>query len=213
MHVLRAPFRMEESEAVAFAADRGFGIVVAADRDGPRGSHVPFVILPHRDGVVVQVHFTAENPLVGLADGSTRFLLIVTGRDAYVSNDWYVSPDQVSTWLYEAVHLSGVARRRGMDENRRHGDALLAASEARLDPKVPWSLDRMEPARREGMLGAIRVVDIAVDRVEGQRKLNQHKPDHDHVAVATRLARETDTGSQELARTMRALRPHLDYGP
>lgn len=210
MHILRPQFRMAEQAALQFAAERGFGIVVASDERGPRASHVPFVLHARGEGVVVQLHLTAKNPLVALADGSRRFLLIVPGADSYVSNDWYVSPDNVSTWLYEAVHLSGVAQQRALDDNRAHGDALLAVSEARL-PKQPWQLAAMEPTKRETMLASIRVVDIAVDEIESQSKLNQHKSDADHVAVANQLARSQDTASRSLARKMRALRPGLEY--
>ncbi len=212
MHVLRPQFRIEEERALAFAANRGFGVILAADERGPRASHVPFVVSKRDDRAIVQIHFTARNPLVELADGVRRFLLIVSGDDAYISNDWYASRDNVSTWLYEAVHLSGVAHHRAFDENRAHGDALLAVSEARL-PKHPWHLDRMEPVKREAMLAAIRVVDIEVDAIEGQLKLNQHKSDEDHVAVANRLAHAKETGSQRLAERMRALRPGLAYEP
>lgn|SRR5690606_13627960 len=127
-----------------------------------------------------------------------------------IPNDWYESPDQVSTWLYEAVHLSGVGRLRPLIENRPHGDELLAVSEARL-PKSPWSMAAMEPGKRESMLAMIRVIDIEVDRIEGQSKLNHHKIDADHVAVAKHLARSDDTASRHLAARMRALRPNLDY--
>ena len=211
MHVLRPQFRIEEDRALAFAAERGFGVVVAADDRGPRASHVPFVILRRDNRVIVQIHFTARNPLVELADGVRRFLLIVSGDDAYVSNDWYASRDNVSTWLYEAVHLSGVAHLREHDENRGHGDALLAVSEARL-PKAPWDLTQMEPIKRESMLASIRVIDLVVDEIEGQSKLNQHRSDEDHVAVADMLARAEEKGSQRLAAKMRALRPTLRYG-
>jgi len=210
MHVLRPQFRIEESRALAFAADRGFGAIVAADERGPRASHVPFVIQRRDDGVIVQIHLTAKNPLVELADGNRRFLLIVSGDDAYISNDWYATRDNVSTWLYEAVHLSGVAHLRARDENRGHGDALLAVSEARL-PKQPWDLAQMEPAKRESMLASIRVIDLVVDQIEGQAKLNQHKSDADHVAVANQLARAEDSGSRRLAERMRTLRPGLGY--
>jgi transcriptional regulator len=210
MHILRPQFHIEEQRALAFAGRRGFGVIVAADDHGPRASHVPFV-LAERDGTtIVQMHFTASNPLVELADGTRRFLLIVAGDDAYISNDWYASRDNVSTWLYEAVHLSGVAHLRGQDENRGHGDTLLAVAEARL-PKQPWDLEQMEPGKRKSMLAAIRVVDLVVDQVEGQAKLNQHKSDADHVAVADRLAQSGETGHHRLARTMRALRPGLGY--
>ena len=210
MHILRPQFRIEEQRALAFAAGRGFGVIVAADERGPRGSHVPFVIQQRDDRVIVQIHLTAKNPLVELADGVRRFLLIVAGDDAYVSNDWYASRDNVSTWLYEAVHLAGVAHLRERDENRGHGDALLDVSEARL-PKQPWDLAQMEPTKRETMLASIRVIDLVVDEIEGQSKLNQHKSDEDHVAVANQLARAEETGSRRLAERMRALRPGLGY--
>jgi transcriptional regulator len=210
MHILRPQFKMSEQAALKFAAERGFGIVVASDERGPRASHVPFVLVSRENGVTAQLHVTARNPLVALADGDRRFLLIVPGADSYVSNDWYATPDNVSTWLYEAVHLSGTAHLRELDGNRAHGDALLAVSEARL-PKQPWDLAGMEPAKRETMLAAIRVIDIAVDEVEGQSKLNHHKSDEDHVAVANRLARAMDSASTTLARKMRALRPGLAY--
>lgn len=210
MHILRPQFRIEQDRALAFAAERGFGAIVAADERGPCASHVPFVVLRRDDRVIVQIHLTAKNPLVALADGNRRFLLIVSGDDAYVSNDWYASRDNVSTWLYEAVHLSGVAHLRAHDENRGHGDALLAVSEARL-PKQPWDLAKMEPAKRESMLASIRVIDLVVEEIEGQSKLNQHKSDEDHVAVTNQLARAEETGSRRLAGRMRTLRPELEY--
>src|SRR6187402_467035 len=210
MHLLRPQFRIEEDRALAFASERGFGVIVAADERGPRASHVPFVVARRETGVIVQIHLTARNPLVELADGERRFLLIVAGDDAYISNDWYASRDNVSTWLYEAVHLSGVAHLRQLGENRGHGDALLAVSEARL-PKQPWDLAQMEPTKRESMLSAIRVIDVVVDQIEGQSKLNQHKSDEDHVAVANHLARAEDSGSRRLADKMRVLRPGLRY--
>ncbi|OKO80111.1 FMN-binding negative transcriptional regulator [Bradyrhizobium sp. NAS96.2] len=210
MHVLRPQFRIEDDHALDFAAARGFGAIVAADARGPRASHVPFVIIRRDDRVIVQLHLTAKNPLVELADGTRRFLLIVLGDDAYISNDWYVSRDNVSTWLYEAVHLSGVAHLRALDDNRGHGDALLAVSEARL-PKQPWDLTQMEPGKREQMLASIRVIDLVVDEIEGQSKLNQHKSDADYVALVNRLACAEETASHRLAEKMRALRPELAY--
>jgi len=210
MHILRPPFSMDAEAALEFAAARGFGLVVAADAEGPFGSHVPFVVQRRAEGPVVQFHVTAKNPLVERAASGARLLVAVAGADWYVSNDWYVSRDQVSTWLYEAVHLSGPAHLRDLNENRVHGDDLLAVSESRL-PKKPWALADMEPTKRQAMLEAIRVVDVHVDRIEGQSKLNQHKSDADHVAVANALARAPGAPARELALKMRALRPHLTY--
>jgi transcriptional regulator len=69
----------------------------------------------------------------------------------------------------------------------------------------------MEPKKLEAMLDAIRVIDVRLDRIEGQSKLNHHKIDADHVAVANALARAAGTPAHELAAKMRGLRPDLTY--
>jgi transcriptional regulator len=167
VHILRPMFAWDRDGALEFAASRGFGAMVASGASGPISSHVPFAISRTSDAVTVQFHLTARNQLADLADGKTSFLLIVWGPDAYVSNDWYATPDHVSTWLYEAVHLSGPVRRLPVETNRDHGDALLTTFEARLTPKQPWSLSTMEVTKREAMLHSIVVLEMAVTQVRG----------------------------------------------
>jgi transcriptional regulator len=207
MHVLRPQFRIEESRALAFAADRGFGAIVAADERGPRASHVPFVIQQRDDRVIVQIHLTARNPLVELADGNRRFLLIVSGDDAYISNDWYASRDNVSTWLYEAVHLSGPVRVVPGDHTRGHTERLANTFEKWLVPKPEWKLDTVADKRREMLLKAIVAVEMTVESIEGSFKLNQQKSEADYAAVANGLAALPDHGSQTIAQLMREMRP------
>jgi len=211
MHLIRSEFDFDKEEAVDFAAARGFGLLVVSGDSRPCGSHLPFVIRREAGRTIVSTHVTAANPLAALADGRRNFLLAVSGPDAYVSNDWYASSDQVSTWLYEAVHLTGPGRLLPPNSNRHHGDDLLAVSEQRLAPKSPWSLSTMEPTKREAMLGRIRVIEFDVEWIECQRKLNQFKPDVDHVAVVNALLRDGDENGRRIAAKMRALRPHLDY--
>jgi transcriptional regulator len=211
MHLLRPVFGLDRAEALDFAAKRGFGMLVAFDGAAPRASHLPFTLHRENDRTIVTTHVTAANPLAGLAEAGASFLLAVTGPDVYVSNDDYATPDQVSTWLYEAVHLTGPARLLDVPSNRAHGDALLAVAEGRMAPKQPWTLATMEPGKRAMMLDGIRVIRIEVERVESQRKLNQHKPDIDHVSVVRALRRRDDAGARAIAAKMQALRPGLEY--
>ncbi|WP_424810927.1 FMN-binding negative transcriptional regulator [Roseococcus sp. YIM B11640] len=211
MHLLQPEFAIPPEEALDFAARRGFGLVTCFDGERPIGSQVPFVL--RRDGAspVVQFHVTRLNPLAALADGAREFLLVANGPDTYISNDWYARADNVSTWLYEAVHLTGPARRLELAANRGHGDALLAVAEARVPPKPPWGLATMEPGKREAMLAGIVSIEIAVARVEGQRKHNQLKPDEDHLAIVRMLEARGEPNGLEIARRMREARPHLPY--
>ena len=71
---------------------------------------------------------------------TSSWLLAVNGADAYVSADWYVSPDQVPTWLYQSVHLTGTVRKLSEDELAAQIDALSAKFEGWLAPKQPWTV-------------------------------------------------------------------------
>ena len=52
---------------------------------------------------------------------------------------------------------------------------------------------------------------MTIETIEGNFKLNQHKSDEDHVAIANALAAQDDPSAQAIAKRMVALRPHLDY--
>jgi predicted FMN-binding regulatory protein PaiB len=106
-------FKSDRAASLAFAEARGFAVACAWDGKKPIASPLPFYLTSANDGTLrAAFHVARHNPLVKLADGTTSWLLAVNGADAYVSPDWYVSPDQVPTWLYQVVHLTGPVRGR-----------------------------------------------------------------------------------------------------
>jgi transcriptional regulator len=202
------PFRSDRAESLAFAEAQGFGLVSAWDGIKPVASMLPFYLSYADDGSPRALfHVARHNPLVKLADGVASWLLAATGANAYVSADWYVSPDQVPTWLYQAVHLTGPVRQLSDDELGVQVDALSAKFENRLLPKKPWTSGKMTPGRLDAMKKAIVGLEMAVEEVEGSFKLNQHKSEADYAAVAGALAAQNDTGAQRIARLMRDARP------
>ncbi|QUS39872.1 FMN-binding negative transcriptional regulator [Tardiphaga alba] len=203
-------FQTDRSDALAFADARGFGTVCAFDGRKPIASAVPFYLEYGNDGTPhLAFHLARQNPLLKHADGVTSWTMAVLGADAYVSPDWYVSPDQVGTWLYQAVHLTGPVRLLPERELGAHLDALSARFESWLAPKPPWTSAKMARGRLEAMRKAIVGVVMAVDEVEGSFKLNQHKSDADHLAVMSALAMRPEPDAIEISDAMRKLRPHL----
>jgi transcriptional regulator len=201
-------FKTERAASLAFAEARGFGTVCAVDGAKPIASLLPFYIDHTDDGTPRALfHLARGNPLLQLADGKTSWLLAVSGPDAYVSADWYVSPDQVPTWLYQAVHLTGPVRRLSDDELAVQIDTLSAKFENWLAPKRPWTSAKMTAGRLEAMKKAIVGLVMTVTEVEGSFKLNQHKSEADYAAVAGALSARPDTGSQQIAGLMRHTRP------
>jgi transcriptional regulator len=205
-------FKPDRGASLGFAQARGFGTVCAWGGNKPVASSVPFVLTSADDGTpLVAFHVARGNPLAGLADGTSSWLLAVNGADAYVSADWYLSPDQVPTWLYQAVHLTGPVRKLSDGELGPHLDALSAKFENWLAPKPPWTSSKMPAARLDAMKKAIVGLVMTVEKVEGSFKLNQHKSDVDHAAIASVLMQRHDEAAQTIAKQMVALRPHLDY--
>jgi transcriptional regulator len=203
-------FKPDRAASLAFAEARGFGTVCAWDGNKPIASLLPFYLTSSNDGTpLAAFHLARHNPLVNLADGTSSWLLAVSGADAYVSPDWYMSPDQVPTWLYEAVHLTGTVRKLSDDELAVQIDTLSAKFENWLLPKKPWTSSKMTAGRLEAMKKAIVGLEMTVDEVEGSFKLNQHKSETDYAAISNALASQSDAPSRQIAHLMREARPTL----
>jgi transcriptional regulator len=205
-------FQPDRTASLAFAKARGFGTVCAHNGTRPVASALPFCLDYLSDGTpAVAFHVAHGNALAALADGKSNWLIAVNGADTYVSPHWYASPDQVPTWLYQAVHLSGPVRVMPDQELAGHLDALSARFEGWLAPKPPWTTAEMTAGRREAMMKAIVGLKMTVEDIAGSFKLNQHKSDVDHAAIANALALQTDADAQAIGKRMIALRPQLDY--
>jgi transcriptional regulator len=201
-------FKPDRAASLAFAEARGFGTVCAWDGKRPIASLLPFYLTSTDDGTPqAAFHVARHNPLVNLADGTSSWLMAVTGADAYVSPDWYASPDQVPTWLYQAVHLTGPVRKQSDSELGPHLDALSAKFENWLAPKPPWTSSKMTAGRLDAMKKAIVGLVMTIEEIEGSFKLNQHKSDVDYAGVAGALALQADTDARQIARLMRKVRP------
>jgi transcriptional regulator len=205
-------FEPDRAASLAFAAARGFGTVCACDGGKPVASALPFCLEYLSDGTpCVAFHVARGNALAALADGKSNWLFAVNGADAYVSPHWYASPDQVPTWLYQAVHLSGPVRAMTGPELTDHLDALSAKFESWLAPKPPWTAGEVTAGRRQAMMQAIVGLVMTVEEIEGSFKLNQHKSEVDQVAIVAALTLRHDEAAQTIGKQMVALRPQLDY--
>jgi transcriptional regulator len=201
-------FKQDRATSLAFAERRGFGMMCAFDGRKPVASPLPFYLTYAADGTPqAAFHLARHNPLLKLADGTAVWLLAVDGPDAYVSPDWYMSPDQVPTWLYQSVHLSGPVRLMSDAELAVQVDTLSEKFEERLLPKAPWTSAKMTAGRLEAMKKGIVGLLMTVEEVEGSFKLNQHKSDADYTAIANALGAQPAAEARQIAQLMQDVRP------
>lgn len=166
----------EAEDNLAYARERAFGILAVSGAEAPWLSHIPFLL--DEDGKTLWLHLLRSNPIArALKGGPTPARLAVSGPDSYVSPDWYDVIDQVPTWNYVAVHLTGTIEVRPQEELHALLDRQSAFFEEKLLPKTPWTPGKMSEGVMDRMMRAIVPCRMDVTGVDGTWKLNQNKPD------------------------------------
>lgn len=188
-----------------FARDRGFGTLAVSDPQGgaPLLSHIPFVL--SEDGATVELHLVRSNPIARALAAPLPARLAVSGPDSYISPDWYGLEDQVPTWNYVAVHLTGRLEPCPDAELRGVLDRLSEQFEARLAPKPIWRADKVEAGALARLMRMIVPVRLRIEAVDGTWKLAQNKLEAARLAAAEGVA-QAGIGAEltTLAELMRA---------
>ena len=180
--------RMPEDDVSGFVAHVAAAQLVTVGADGvPDATFLPVLW----DGDRLVGHLARANAhWRRVVDGSPA-LVVVTGRDAYVSPSWYAAKAEhgkvVPTWNYSAVHLRGPVR--------VHDDAdwvldvvtrLTDRHEA--DRADRWHVTDAPADYVRKNLRPIVGVEVLVESVEAKAKLSQNRSDADRAGVAAGLA-------------------------
>ena len=192
----------DRAQNLDFARTRAFGVLAVSTAEAPLISHVPFLL--SEDGTSADLHLVRSNPITRALKTPQTARLAVSGPDGYVSPDWYGLADQVPTWNYVAVHLTGRLEQRPQDELLGLLDRQSAFYEARLLPKPPWHSDKMDREALERLMRMIVPVRLSIETVEGTWKLNQNKPEPARTAVADQITTGIGAELDDLARMMRS---------
>ena len=169
-------FRKTASDAaLAFAKQRAFGMLTINADPAPLVAHIPFRVTD--DGTGLEAHLVRSNPIWRAIENPTPAKLAIQGPDAFVSPDWYGVPDQVPTWNYIAVHITGTLRRLPQPELHGILERLSAEMEGRIEGKTPWTMNKMSPDVLDKMQRQIVPIAFDIEDIQSTWKLNQNKPD------------------------------------
>ena len=186
MHPTPAFRQDPNSRNIGFARERGFGTLAINGEDGPFTAHVPFLL--SQDGKQAELHLVRSNPIARACKAPLKAVITITGPDSYISPDWYGIEDQVPTWNYVAIRISGTIKPLPQDDLHPLLDRLSEHFEERLLPKAPWTTDKMSDGVMERMMRQIQPFYFDIAKIDGTWKLGQNKPDDvrtnaaDHVA-------------------------------
>ena len=204
------PTAFRESDVdrlLAQISDCGLALLITHGSEGLQASHVPLLLKREGDQAVLQGHLAKANPQWHDLAAGTPALVVFSGPDAYVSPGFYPSkadnPSVVPTWNYISVQVRGTPF-IFHDPEQLHAvvEALTQRHEAQR--AEPWSISDAPPAYIQKMLTAIVGFSIAIEHIEGKRKLSQNRSAADVQGVRDALAASTHSSDRALASTMGA---------
>lgn len=174
------------SESTAIAREAGFGVLaVSAPDAAPMLSHVPFLL--SEDGTRAELHLVRSNPIARAVTAPVPARIAVQGPHGYISPDWYGLDDQVPTWNYLAIHLTGLLKPMPEDTLPDLLARQSAFYEATLAPKPEWRMDKLDPDTATKLMRQIRPFLFEVTVIDSTWKLGQNKPDAARLSAADHL--------------------------
>lgn len=177
-------YREEDREEIfEFVRAHAFGLLISNSAEGgeqtPLATHLPLEIIKEADGSwLLEGHLARANPQSKAIEDGAAVLCVFSGPHAYVSSSWY-HDEEVPTWNYIAVHLSG--KYFGQTESELRESLRRLVDHYEKDSEDPVSLDGFsKPVMRQirGILG----FKIQVEKIEAAFKLSQgREADHSRI--------------------------------
>ena len=195
----------ETAWAHDFIRRNAFATIAAVIDSAAHFAYAPLVLdqQPAPLGAVY-FHLARNNPIASLTNGSVVKVGIM-GAHAYVSPDWYETPDQVPTWNYMAVEGLGRAQRLDEAESIAYLTRLSTEQESYLAPKPAWTPARLQPGRLKQLLLGIVPFRLPLDTLEGKAKLSQNRSQADIAGVVAALSDRGDDAGKTIASAMQTL--------
>jgi transcriptional regulator len=203
-------FRVHDhADAIAFMRANPFAILISSAAapaapdlsgdDGPFATHLPLFVQAAGDHLVIRGHVAKANPHWRYLEQNPQCLTIFHGPHAFVSTSNYVTPENVPTWNYGAVHVYGNARTFASPDELQ---GVLHQLIGTFEPAYAEQWASLSDPYRARMLSHIVGIEIAVTKIEAKFKLSQNRTQKEQANVIASLAKAEDTAVSGVSRLM-----------
>ncbi|WP_420547862.1 FMN-binding negative transcriptional regulator [Curvivirga sp.] len=153
---------------------------VSVTEDMPYVTHLPFL----RDGNVLLGHLARPNKHWKRFDNEVAHTVIFQGAHGYISPRWYQNEDQVPTWAYATVHVTGVIQ---LIEEMDEINSLMEKISAQYEGAAGWKPSKVDPKKYEALKRGIVCFKMEMSDIQCKLKLNQNKSELDQNSVLSVL--------------------------
>ncbi|KQV60629.1 hypothetical protein ASC95_04095 [Pelomonas sp. Root1217] len=201
---LPAHFKSADLEhALRLIGEHPLALLIGPDAQGESfGSHLPLVVVPQQDGLVLEGHMARANPHWGWLSQQKSLLAVFSGPSAYISPSHYDAVQNVPTWNYAALHAYGDIE---LIDGQADKDGLLKRLIGRFEPEYAEQWRGLNEDYQRKLLGAIVGFRIRVTRWELKLKLSQNRAAVERERIRDALAASQQAEARDVAAWMARL--------
>lgn len=195
----------DEPEIVDFIRKNAFATLISQVDGKPWATHLPFVLGKSKSGEpVLSGHLAKANQQWKSISENEDVLVIFQGPHAYISSSWY-NHENVPTWNYLAVHVSGKIRLIEGEELMDHLRSLTDIYEEGRPNRV--RVESMNETYVARQLSALVGFEIKIEEVKASAKLSQNRDDVNYHNIVEKLEESEFPLDKGVASEMKKRRP------
>jgi transcriptional regulator len=194
-------FRHENSEEqLAFIAAHPFGLLLCNGTSVPEATHLPFTLEQTGGKIRLHAHLSAGNPQAQLLKNGERVKIVFAGPHAYVSPELYDKAQNVPTWNYAAVHITGTCT---VLPETAAATKLLEKTIENFESSWQEKFRALDQHYFSALLKGILAFTIEAETIESKLKISQNKTHNEQQRITESLLNSADPAAKELGETMR----------
>lgn len=195
----------DEPEIVDFIRKNAFATLISQVDGKHWATHLPFVLGKNKSGEpVLSGHLAKANQQWKSISENEDVLVIFQGPHAYISSSWY-NHENVPTWNYLAVHVSGKIRLIEGEELMDHLKSLTDNYEEGRPNRV--RVETMDETYVARQLRALVGFEIKIEEVKASAKLSQNRDDVNYHHIVEKLEESQFPLDKEVSSEMKKRRP------
>lgn len=192
-----------QTEIEQFIHKNGFAVLVNQTNGKLWATHIP-LLLENKNGKQILIgHVSKLNPQAESFITNDNVLAVFSGAHSYISSSWY-DHENVPTWNYLAVHVSGKVKLHTYEEAVKALKRLVDKYEVNSEKPV-----RVENLSEKTMLEARGIISFEIEilSIESVKKLSQNRDDKNYKNIISELEKTNENQAIEVAKAMKKNRP------
>ena len=172
----------DKEKMIAVIKQYPLGMLVSVLENKPVITHIPFIYNTETGHLIA--HIDKSNPQIKTLQNGNQVTVVFKGPDCYISPSVYASENQLPTWNYIIVQITGTVKLINDAEVAK--DTMIGMTQFLEEKEQRFILQKDNP-KMNHFVNYIQAFEIEITNWEGKFKLSQDKSEVDQANTKKEL--------------------------